>query len=62
MKAEKLPDYRVSGDTQEANEDMAEDEASKREILRGATVDAVLAAISSMKTEFTSDLVELWRR
>lgn len=54
-KQPKLPDYRVSSDTQKANEDMADDDdASKGEALVGATADVVLAAISSMKTEFTS--------
>lgn len=53
-KQPKLLDYRIHSATQKANEEMAEDEASGGEALGGVKADAVLVAISSMKTEFSS--------
>lgn len=53
-KQPKLTDYRVRGETQKANEDMAEEVASGEGELGGVKEDAILAAISSMKTEFSS--------
>lgn len=52
-KQPKLTDYRVRGETQKANEDMAEEVASREGELGGVKEDAILAAISSMKTEFS---------
>ncbi len=53
-KQPKLTDYRVCGETQEGNEDMAEDDSSWEGTLEGVKVDAILAAINSIKTEFSS--------
>ncbi|RXN15565.1 LINE-1 type transposase domain-containing 1 [Labeo rohita] len=50
----KLTDYCVCGETQNGNEDVAEDETSREGTLEGVKADAILAAINSMKTEFSS--------
>lgn len=53
-KQPKLTDYRVCGETQKGNEDVAEDESSREGTLEGVKADAILAAINSIKTEFSS--------
>ncbi len=53
-KQPKLTDYRVCGETQKGNEDVAEDDSSWEKTLEGVKVDAILAAINSIKTEFSS--------
>lgn len=49
-KQPKLTDYRVCGETQKGNEDVAEDGTSGE----GVKADEILATINSMKTEFSS--------
>lgn len=53
-KQPKLTDYHACGETQKANEHMAEKVASGEGELGGVKADTILAAISSMKTEFSS--------
>ncbi len=53
-KQPKLTDYRVCGETQKGNEDVAEDESGREGTLEGVNADAIPAAINSIKTEFSS--------
>ncbi|KAL1252296.1 hypothetical protein QQF64_020092, partial [Cirrhinus molitorella] len=54
-KQPKLTDFRVCGEAQKGNEEVAEEEANYREeTLEGVKANAILAAINSMKTEFSS--------
>lgn len=55
-KQPKLTDYRVCGDTQKNNEDVMADKACGEGTPEVAKADAILTAINSMKTEFSSRL------